>query len=371
MDGRPSISVIVPAFNARQTIVQTLASVAAQTLADFEAIVVNDGSTDGTGDLAREFAMQHPQFRVIDKANSGVADARNAGIRAAQAPLLAAIDADDLWHPQFLEKMSAALQDGGPQAAFAYASFRNIDLQGQVTGSAPIFEVAGRIFHQLLVRNFAGNGSGTMFWKEPAMNVGGYERRLHQEFDAQGCEDWLFQLRLAQRWTVVAVPEYLVGYRSVPGAMSANRLRMAFSRVRMLEIVLETIGDVHPKVWGDSMSFALTQLARELALSGRQREAARTLVRALRLSISTPVLRGSRELLRIEGRRFLRWVAACHDDLSPWQHRWQPPALSFVEFRPSEGKVPWGQCRADASLRRAAYVDRLSYRFVDDAPEAP
>jgi glycosyltransferase involved in cell wall biosynthesis len=97
----PSISVIIPLYNKEKDVSRALSSVLAQTMSDFEIVVVNDGSTDKGPDLVR--AMKDPRIKVVDQANSGVTAARNRGIAEARAELIAFLDADDEWEPDFLE----------------------------------------------------------------------------------------------------------------------------------------------------------------------------------------------------------------------------------------------------------------------------
>jgi hypothetical protein len=103
----PRVSVVVPLYNKRQTILRTLMSLQRQTLSDFEVIVVDDGSTDGGELLAADFADE--RFRMIAQVNAGPGAARNAGARVAKSDLLAFLDADDEWMPDFLADMVAVL----------------------------------------------------------------------------------------------------------------------------------------------------------------------------------------------------------------------------------------------------------------------
>lgn len=103
------VSVIIPAFNAAATLAETLRSVGAQTNGAWEAVVVDDGSRDGTGDIAREFAAADARVRVIAQANGGEAAARNRGIAAAQHEWLLFLDADDWIDPRHLERLTAQL----------------------------------------------------------------------------------------------------------------------------------------------------------------------------------------------------------------------------------------------------------------------
>lgn len=100
----PRISVVVPLYNGRNTINRCLNSILRQTFEEFEAIVVDDGSTDGGGDLAA--GTTDARVRVVRQTNRGVSAARNRGVREARAPLVAFLDADDEWDPGFLEAVA-------------------------------------------------------------------------------------------------------------------------------------------------------------------------------------------------------------------------------------------------------------------------
>lgn len=94
------LSVIVPLHNAGSLFEPFLASLLAQHERRLEVIIVNDGSTDGSGDIAHRYAAQHPHIRVIDQANAGVSNARNAGLAIARGKYVAFPDADDLLAPE-------------------------------------------------------------------------------------------------------------------------------------------------------------------------------------------------------------------------------------------------------------------------------
>lgn len=125
------ISVVIPLYNKAQSIRKTLDSVLAQTYKDFEIVVVDDGSTDGSADVAeatlREFSGRPTgyglEFSVIRKENGGVSSARNAGILAAKGEYIAFLDGDDLWGRDYL-KVSAKL----------IAEFPNAGIYGSASG---------------------------------------------------------------------------------------------------------------------------------------------------------------------------------------------------------------------------------------------
>lgn len=125
---RPRFSVVVPLYNKQTHIAATLASVADQTYAPFEVIVVDDGSTDGS--VSKVLAAALPAMRIVAQANAGPACARNRGIAEAAGDWIAFLDADDLWLPDHLETL-AGLIDAYPAAdvvSSGYVRARRIDM---------------------------------------------------------------------------------------------------------------------------------------------------------------------------------------------------------------------------------------------------
>ena len=103
-------------------------------------------------------------------------------------------------------------------------------------GSHPFFAFSGRVFYRQLFFNMVGNGSGMTFRRDAALAFGGYDESL-REAGLQGCEDWLLQMLMSLDHPVAHVPEYLIGYRKVPGAMSSDTNRMWRSRIMAAEII--------------------------------------------------------------------------------------------------------------------------------------
>ena len=116
----PTVSVIIPAYNAAAYIGETLDSVYAQTFTDFETIVINDGSPD-TEDLEHALKGYSASLRYLKQENSGAAAARNTGIRAARGEFVAFLDADDTWLPLFLAKQVEALRRARADVVWADA----------------------------------------------------------------------------------------------------------------------------------------------------------------------------------------------------------------------------------------------------------
>jgi succinoglycan biosynthesis protein ExoO len=109
LEARPLVSVVIPAYNAQETLERAIRTVLDQTVAPHEVIVVDDASTDGTRELVQALAAQEPRLRLIASSpNAGPAHCRNIGFRAAEGDWIAIQDSDDAWQPERLEKMLAA-----------------------------------------------------------------------------------------------------------------------------------------------------------------------------------------------------------------------------------------------------------------------
>jgi glycosyltransferase involved in cell wall biosynthesis len=220
-DEEEPVSVIVPAFNAEQTINETLLSVRRQTYRNLEIIVVDDGSTDRTYQRASDHSRVDRRIRLIKQSNGGVAAARNRGIAEAQADLIAPIDADDLWRPNKIARQLRALRAAGPEAMLVYTWSALVDEGGKVIdwGTHPSF--TGDVLLELCHGNFVGNGSTALTRKSALKELGGYDTSLKAR-KAQGCEDWRLFLQIAEGGHFAVVPDYLTGYRQVPTAMSRD-----------------------------------------------------------------------------------------------------------------------------------------------------
>lgn len=120
MDKKMKLSIIVPLYNKAPYVEKALESILAQSFTDWECIIVDDGSTDDSGELADEFAMHNAQCTVIHQENSGVSAARNRGIAESRGEYVAFLDADDWWAPTFMEEMMQLATDY-PEAGI-YAS---------------------------------------------------------------------------------------------------------------------------------------------------------------------------------------------------------------------------------------------------------
>jgi glycosyltransferase involved in cell wall biosynthesis len=214
---QPLISVVVPAYNAEATLLQTINSILYQTFTDFELIVIDDGSTDRT--LARAQSVRDPRLRSLTFPNAGLAVSRNRGIEWSTGEYIAFIDADDMWTPDKLERQLDALRRR-PSAALAYSWTAFVDLEGRLLFVKEPSWFEGEVCTDLLRNcNFVASGSNILVRRNCAVAVGGFDATL------EAAHDWDFCLRIAARWPFALVPRYQILYRISEAAMSANAVR--------------------------------------------------------------------------------------------------------------------------------------------------
>ena len=117
----PLVSVIMPAYNSKQTIAGSVKSVIAQTYTHWELIVVDDGSTDNTAKVITD--MNHPQIRVINQQNGGQSSARNHGIRLAKGDYIAFLDADDYWLEKKLDYQIRYFENASESVGLVHTNY--------------------------------------------------------------------------------------------------------------------------------------------------------------------------------------------------------------------------------------------------------
>ncbi len=127
----PLVSIVIPAYNAAVTLDETLESVLAQTCRDWEAIVVDDGSTDATLEIAERWCARDDRIRTLRKKQGGVSDARNKGAATARAPWLLFLDSDDLITPDHLSVMLSIVGDD-PAVALAHCVTTHLTPDGRL-----------------------------------------------------------------------------------------------------------------------------------------------------------------------------------------------------------------------------------------------
>lgn len=226
----PTVSVIIPAYNAVNTILETIDSVQQQTYSDFELIVINDGSTDGL--LDQLSTVKEPRLQVFSYENGGLPVARNRGIARASGEFVAFLDADDLWTPDKLELQLTALQ-AQPKAGVAYSWTYFMDEQGHSFHVDQPIILEGNVYADLLVWNFLSHGSNPLIRRAAIDSVGEFNSAF------RSAEDWDYWLRLAAKWEFVVVRKPQIFYRQSSRSMSSKVELMEQCQLEVLEQAFE------------------------------------------------------------------------------------------------------------------------------------
>lgn len=228
MSRRPRVSVVIPAFQSATRIGRTLARLKQQTFADFEVVVVNDGSTDGTASVIERAMADDPRIRVVEQSNQGLARARNRGVEASRGDMIAFLDDDDLWHPEKLALQVDRFDSGAaPAVVTCYSALVDVDgnLLGWRFGGRP----EGDVYREMLEWDMVSGGSVALVSRGAIESCGGFDDALTPR------EDWDLWIRIARRHSFACVPRTLVGYTRRPASMSRSYDGMLAGGGRVLE----------------------------------------------------------------------------------------------------------------------------------------
>jgi glycosyltransferase involved in cell wall biosynthesis len=212
----PAISVIMPVYNTERFVAQTTETVLAQTFADFEFIIIDDGSTDRSREIIEGFARRDPRVRVVSRANKGLVATLNEGLALATAPLVARMDADDLCDPRRFELQVKALNED-PRLVAVGCSAAAIDEEGNHLGDYSTPATHEEIEASHLIGDSAIHHPSVMFRTDVVRSLGGYR-------DLVPCEDFDLWLRLGEVGRLANLPERLITKRLFPGSIVATTL---------------------------------------------------------------------------------------------------------------------------------------------------
>ena len=216
-DSGPLVSVFIPAHNAEAYLGRTLESISRQTYRHLEIIVVDDGSTDGTAAVIADAARRDHRIRSFPGPHRGTAAARNLGASQATGELLAPCDADDLWHPEKLERQVEALARAPANTGVVYCWTDGIDDDDRVIFPGWKRATAqGNVFHDMVADSLPGCGSVPLIRRHCFEAAGGYPER------AAPNDDWPLFIALAAICEFAVVPQALVGYRLRSDSVSGD-----------------------------------------------------------------------------------------------------------------------------------------------------
>jgi glycosyltransferase involved in cell wall biosynthesis len=222
-------SVVIPCFNQKRFLRQAIGSALEQIQPTVEVIVVDDGSTDGSGDLARSFE----DIRVVRQENAGLANARNAGLGLARGEFVLFLDADDWLLPRAVELGVAALTRA-PSAMFAVGHFVRVDVKGRQIATPPAPVPPADPYRELLRRRRFGISvpASVLFRRAVFDRIEGFDGAF------AGAEDYELYLRIAREFEIRTFQEPVAAYRRHGGGMSRDRALMLQSLMGVMEAQL-------------------------------------------------------------------------------------------------------------------------------------
>ena len=198
MENNPKISIIIPIYNAEKYIDRCMQSVYAQTFTDYEIILVNDGSSDCSGEICRRYAAEDRRVTYIEKENGGAGSARNAGMDAARGEYLAFPDADDWFEPQMYGELYALAKSGGYDMVFSGVDYyKQTDDGGTAYSRTQNIEAVAYSDRETCRRNIMTFFPTTTIFDVPWNKL--YKRSIAVEhnirfIDIRRCQDATFNL---------------------------------------------------------------------------------------------------------------------------------------------------------------------------------
>lgn len=288
----PKVSVVIPAYNVERYINAALLSLENQTFEDFEALIVDDGSTDKTVEIAKSFCDRDSRFRLLSKPNGGLSSARNYGIRNARSEYIALLDGDDLYGVDKLATHVPILVNS-PQVGVVYSASRAI----RDDGSPTFISLSGKPIKSdtllaLLCKNFVGHGSNAVFRRCIFEEIGEFNETLHS------CEDIDYWLRIAatRRWSFYREPSIQSFYRVRPSGLSFNVREMENTQIRVITAACQRTPQLEKSKIATAYAYMYRYLARLSLTAGDINTAKKYIERALN-SDGSIFLKDSRSLL--------------------------------------------------------------------------
>jgi glycosyltransferase involved in cell wall biosynthesis len=227
-ENQPTVSIILPTYNRAHLISRAIDSILRQSYTNFELIVIDDASEDGTGEVVRSFEDTRLKYVRLSENRGGPA-ARNVGIGIARGEYVAFQDSDDEWLPSKLALQVDAIRRASPRAGVVYTSFLRVDGENEeIVRYRRVAKRNGDINIDLLRRNFVTTAS-ILVRKECLLNVGSFDEKLPR------LQDWELVIRLSKDYEFVYIDEpLLVAHLSVDSIS-----RDARAVTKALELILE------------------------------------------------------------------------------------------------------------------------------------
>jgi glycosyltransferase involved in cell wall biosynthesis len=229
----PKVSVLIPTYNAVHFLPISIESALSQSYQDFEIIIIDDGSSDNTKEVAHSYIDKNPhKIRYFWQENKGLAMARNSGIAQSQGEYLALLDSDDKWLPCRLQE-GVKILDADPSVGLVHGKVTCIDNNGNEvrTGKRNPKFLSGYIFDNIFLRKEDIACPTVLFRRSCCDDVGIFDAKLSR----LGCEDRDLWLRIAQKYKIIFIDKVLSYYRKSSQSMSSNQKKMIEARLYVVD----------------------------------------------------------------------------------------------------------------------------------------
>ena len=225
----PAISVIIPTYNRKNHLQQAIESVLSQAFTDYEIIIVDDGSSDGTASIVAEYAIHHSSIRYQYQHNRGVAAARNCGISMARGKFVCFLDSDDIWKPHKLETQIAFAAQNPDFSIISsdIDSFNETGVHKRCAKQSMYSVQSGYVLQELLFNNWIQT-STVMVRRSLLESVGGFDESV-----GQFAEDWVLWMCLATKGPAYFLPEALVFYRLHTDSLTSQNMEAQYKSLML------------------------------------------------------------------------------------------------------------------------------------------
>ena len=293
------VSAIIPTYNRRELVTRAIETVLAQTREVEEIIVIDDGSTDGTGEYLQ--ARFGDRIRYVWQPNAGVSAARNHGMRIARGRYFALLDSDDEWLPDKTRQQMDWLL-ARPEFGMVLCDVERVDRDGariDIFHRRDVIREDGRVLHWV-IHNPALAPASAILRREVFEDVGGFDETLRT------AEDIDFHLRIAQRWPIGVVEAPLVRAMRGHDGLSAESSTYD-DYVRVVEAAVERArGEVDARELDQALASTYARNARGMVIRGRWSDAWLLASRAWRLAREKSTRREILQLAPFAARRAIR-----------------------------------------------------------------
>jgi len=216
-----AVSIITPTYNRANLLSRALESALGQTFKDFELLVIDDGSTDGTAELMARYTARDPRVRyLVQPENAGVSAARNRGFREGHGRFYALLDSDDEWCPEKLEQQVAAFDKMPPEVGLIYTAVETLGPERWIHHP----KHRGDLSTKLLIENVIHGTSSVMLRREAVEQTGMFDEGI------PAVEDWDYWIRLSRHFQVSYLPEVLGYYHDAKNDSQRKSLIVSENR---------------------------------------------------------------------------------------------------------------------------------------------